>query len=193
MLAGLFGQLLGSDSFHALLLQLDIGDDQRFRQRARFRPLPQDGHEGKEAHHHQGADQPGRDRIPPAPPCQPAQEPHRARPDRLVVQEPAQVVGQPSGRRVPLAGLLLQALQADRLQVARRARLELTGPNRGAADDLQEGRHPIRAQERGPAGQHFVKDHPQRVDVRRRRDRCRRRFSCPIRDLLRRHVRRRAR
>ena len=41
---------------------------------------------------------------------------HGARPDRLVVQEPAQVVGQLSGRGVPLAGLLLQALQADRLK-----------------------------------------------------------------------------
>ena len=65
---------------------------------------------------HQGAEQYGRNRVPPAPSRHPAEEPHRSGPDRLVVQEPAQVVGQLTSRGVPLPGLFLQALQADRLQ-----------------------------------------------------------------------------
>ena len=50
--------------------------------------------------------------------------PRAAGPDRLAGQEAAQVVGQVRRRGVALAGLLLQALQADRLQVARHLRLQ---------------------------------------------------------------------
>ena len=58
-------------------------------------------------------------RIAPAPPPGPLRLTHRPRQDRLAGQEPAQVLGQSRAPSVPLARLLLQALQADRLQVAR--------------------------------------------------------------------------
>ena len=48
----------------------------------------------------------------------------RPRPDRLAGQEPPQVVGQRLRRGVSPRRVLLQALQADRLQVARQPRLE---------------------------------------------------------------------
>ncbi len=61
--------------------------------------------------------------------------------DRLAGQEPSQVVGQLLGRGVPPRRLLGQALQADRLQVARDPRLEPRRRHHLLVDDLPEGLH----------------------------------------------------
>ena len=62
-------------------------------------------------------------------------------------------------------GVLLQAFQADRLQVARHVRAQ---PRRrhglGRGDQLERLQRRI-AQERRPAGQRLVEDRPQRIDV----------------------------
>ena len=90
--------------------------------------------------------------------------------DRLAGQEPPQVVGQLLGRGVAPRRLLGEALQADRLQVARDPRLEPRRRHHLLVDDLPEGLHDRRGLEGGPAGEHLVEDRSQRVDVGRRAD-----------------------
>ena len=90
--------------------------------------------------------------------------------DRPAVEEPAQVVRQFQRGGVTTVGLLLQALQADRLEVAGRWPLELAGSERLLGRDLLERRERCRALERRAAGQHLVEDRTQGVDVGRRRD-----------------------
>ncbi len=155
-------------------MRLDVGGRQGCCQGLRLFPLPEDRGQREEAGRDQGNERPGRNRVTPAPPPQSAEEPHRPSPDWLVVQEPTQVPGKFLGRRVPLPRLFLQALQADRLQVAWRARLEVAGRNGGPADDLEQRGNPVRSQERWPPGQHFVQDHAERIDVCGGRGRCRR-------------------
>ena len=52
--------------------------------------------------------------------------------DRLVVEEPPQVFGHRLGRGVPPLGVLLDRLQDDRLQVARDAGVQRSGPWRSS-------------------------------------------------------------
>ena len=92
-----------------------------------------------------------------------------------------------SGRGVAPSRLLPQALQADRLQVARHARLQTAAaaPARRAAPAAGVQRR--RALERRPAGEQLVEDRAEGVDVGRRADRRR----LPL-GLLGGHVARRA-
>ena len=98
-----------------------------------------------------------------------------------------QVVGQGLGRQVPPARVLLQALQADRLEVARDLRVEPPRRlGRGLAHGVERLGHAVAA-ERGLAGQQGVEDRAQAVDVGGRGDRP----ATPA-GLLGRHVGRRA-
>ena len=72
-----------------------------------------------------GRRQRGHGRPPLAPEPRPLGRPDPARGDRPRVEPGAQVVGQRLGRGVPPPRVLLQALQADRLQVARDLGVEL--------------------------------------------------------------------
>ena len=102
--------------------------------------------------------------------------PDRPRHDRLAGQEPPQVLGQRGGRVVPLGRVLLQALQRDRLDVARQARHQPRRRHRLGRLDLLERLQHRRPPERRAAGQQLVEDRPQRVDVGRRADLP---WSCP--------------
>ena len=95
----------------------------------------------------------------------------RPRRDRPAVEEPPQVVGQRRGVGVSPARLLLQAFQADRLQVARDVGPHAArGGTTSVDDDQLEGLDRRLAQERRPAGQRLVEDRPQGVDVGGRAD-----------------------
>ena len=90
----------------------------------------------------------------------------RLRPHRLAALPPPQVVRQLRRRRVPPARLLLQTFQTDRLQIARRLRLQLPRRHRlvprapAASVSSVVGRL-----ERRTAGQALVQDRPQRIHV----------------------------
>ena len=88
--------------------------------------------------------------------------------DWLAGQEAAQVHGQLPRIGVALMGLFLQALQADRLQVARDFRLEPRGGDGGLTGDQHDRLQRRRAMERRPAGELVVQDRAQGVDVGRR-------------------------
>ena len=83
------------------------GDDGRGQQRQDRQPAR--GREG---------------RVAPAPAQDAPRAPDRAGQDRLVPEEPLQLVGELSARGVSPRRLLLQALEADRLQVAREAGMQ---------------------------------------------------------------------
>ena len=126
----------------------DRGDDERGREpgqrRLALRPHPEP---------HDRADRPGR--------------------DRLAAEPAVEVVGQRLGRGVAAPRVLLQALQADHLQVARaaagcsrdgRLRRAVRGPARAsrAPSRRANGARPVSS---------GVEDRPQAVDVGGRRDR----------------------
>jgi hypothetical protein len=135
---------------------------------------------------HDAADQVRHHRIAPAPPPGPLRFPRRPRQDRLAGQIAVQVLRQGRGAGVPLPGQLLQALQADRLQVARGARVEPgRWLGRPLADLLQRLGHRLAA-EGGPAGEQGVEDGAEAVDVAGGGHR-----AAPARGLLGRHVGRR--
>jgi hypothetical protein len=146
-------------------------------------PLVRDAGEPGQDGAGQRDQQPGHRRLAPAPAPQPPDLSHRPRLDRPMVQEAPQVVGQVEGAGVALARLLLQTLQADRLQVARHRRLQLSRRDRLASDDLLHRFQRTRPLERRPARQAFVEDRPQRVNVG-----CRADLRVAPQRLLRRHV-----
>ena len=76
---------------------------------------PHRGDQGEQGHRRE---QGGRPRIAPAPAPGLLGPAHPPRRDRLAAQPPLQVVRQVLSRAVSLLGLLLQALQADRLEIA---------------------------------------------------------------------------
>ena len=84
---------------------------------------------------------------------------------------------------VPPRRLLLQALQADRLQVARDRRIEPPRRHRLVADDLEHRVHRRGRLERRPAGDQGIERRPQRIHVGRRAD-----LAPLAAGLLRRHV-----
>ena len=90
--------------------------------------------------------------------------------DRVAFDEPAQVVGQRHGAGEPPRRVFLQAFEADRLQVMRDARLELSRRDRLLLDDLADRVDRIARPERRTADQQLVQDGAERVDVGRRAD-----------------------
>src|SRR5207247_1565251 len=85
--------------------------------------------------------------------------------DRLAAEEAAQVVRELAGRRIARSRLLVQTLQADRLQIARDARLQLAGRDWLIGPHLFERFEHRRALERRPAGQAFIEDCPQGINI----------------------------
>ena len=105
-------------------------------------------------------------RMTPRPLHQPLEQPGPPATDRLAVEVAFQVVGQFARAGVAVGGVLLQALQADRLQVARHP----AGCGRAAAIGLcsrtwSSVSRAVSRLERRPAGEQFVEDGAQRVDV----------------------------
>ena len=87
------------------------------------------------------------------------------RQDRLVVEEPPQVLGHRLGRRVAVARVLLDRLEDDRLQVAGDARVDRSRPGRLDGLDLLGERHPVGRVEGRPQHQQLVEGQAQRVEV----------------------------
>ncbi len=87
--------------------------------------------------------------------------------DRRAVQPAVQVVGQLPGRGIPPRRVFLQALQTDRLQVARQPGLQLARRDGLGILDLLEGFEHGGRSERRPARQQFIEDRSQGVDVGR--------------------------
>ncbi len=77
-----------------------------------------------------------------------------------------QVLGQVPGRTVALAGVLGQALHADRVQVSRHLRIALSGRQRSFSNDGEQRVEVGFAQQRRPAGEQLVEDGAQAVNVR---------------------------
>ncbi len=122
--------------------------------------------------------QPGHPRVAAGPSPGSPDRPHRPGRNRLAVEIPAEVVGQVQCAAVSLGGILLQALEADRLQVARHVRPEeVRGDGLGVDDQLQclQGRL---AQERRPAGERLVQYRSQGINVGRRADVLRAPWAC---------------
>ena len=133
-------------------------------------PLPDDPREPQDRDHQDRRRQARLDRPAPGPLPGPPRGPDRPRHDRPARQETAQVIRQRLGRRVTPVRLLLQALQADGLQVARDVALEPARRHRLLRHHLLE-----RGQRRGPlegrpAGEHLVQERAQAVDIDGGRD-----------------------
>ncbi len=113
----------------------------------------------------------------------------RPRQNRLTVQVPPQIGRQFARVGVPSAGFLLQALQADRVQIARHMTIQRAGRHDVLFLDLpQRFQHVGRLRlDRRAASQHFVEDRTQGIHVGRRRD-----VVGGAHGLFRRHVARRA-
>ena len=111
--------------------------------------------------------------VPPGPLDQPFDRAGAAAQDRLAPQEPRQVFGKGGGRAIPPLGLLLQAFQADRLQVARHLVVQPRRRRRLLRDDLLHRVCRRRGAEWRPTRQQLVKDRSQAVDIRCRPDRVR--------------------
>ncbi len=90
--------------------------------------------------------------------------------DRLAVQPAAQVVGQLLGGPVPLVPLLLEALEADRFQIARDLGIQAGRGNGLLREHLQKRGFHCPGAKRRPAGQLFVKQRTQGIDVCGRTD-----------------------
>ncbi len=110
---------------------------------------------------------------------------HPASPDGLAGLPAPQVLGQVGGAGVPPAGILLQALQAHRLQVARRFALQTHQRHGLVLDHLGQCFHHRGRSEGRPPGETLVENGPQRIRVRCGPD------VLLALGLLRRHVRRR--
>ena len=91
--------------------------------------------------------------------------PGRPRQDRLIPQKATEIIGQIRRRRIPLLRRLLQAFQANVFQIARHPGIEPRGRHRILGNDLPLGFRGGFSPERGTAGQHFVKNRAQRIDV----------------------------
>ena len=89
--------------------------------------------------------------------------------DDVALKEPLQVVGKRLGRGIAVLGHLLEAFQADGLELTGNVRDKLVGRHRIALEDLDDGLHHARRVERRPAAQQLVEDGPQAIDVGRRR------------------------
>ena len=95
---------------------------------------------------------------------------HRAGPDRLAGLEAPEVKSQVLGGGITAAGFLPQALQANGFEVARHGRLEAPGRYRLVLPHQAQRRINRRRRERRAAGQGFVEDRPQAINIHRRGD-----------------------
>ena len=101
---------------------------------------------------------------------QPLDRPRPPGQDRHPLAKPPQVVRQRRGGRVA-PRRLGQALETDRLQIARRAGLQLRRTDRlGVAITCTACRSAVAPRNGGRPVEQLVQDRPQRVDVRRRAD-----------------------
>ena len=113
----------------------------------------------------------GQRRIAAAPHRRSHGHPDRPGLDRLAVEPSCQVFGQRQGTGIPSARLLLQALLADDLQVARHPGIEPRGGLGRLAAHLVERLDQRGPGERRPAREQGVQDRAQAIDIRRRRER----------------------
>ncbi len=104
-------------------------------------------------------------RASPRPADQPLGRAVRAAQDRLPRRPPLQVVGKGGGRAVAVGRLRTQALQADRLQVAIDLRVEPPRRGRFAGEPPGQSLQRRVVGEGRPAGEEFVEDGPEGVDV----------------------------
>jgi hypothetical protein len=102
---------------------------------------------------------------PPGPDPRPLQRPHPPCLDRLVGQEPPQVLPQRLGRRVTILRVLGARLQDDRLPVAGNARVERARPRRVLGLDPLDELEPVGRLERRPERDQLVEGQAQGVDV----------------------------
>ena len=86
--------------------------------------------------------------------------------DRVVGRKARQVVGEFGGAGIAAAGVLFQALQRDRFQVAGQSRREARRRRRFFANDLEHDVHGRIARERQPAGHELIEQDAQRINVR---------------------------
>ena len=96
--------------------------------------------------------------------------PDRPSLNRPVVEEPPQVVGQLGRGRVALLRVLLQTFQTDRLEVRRDLRLQRAHADRIAVPHLFQRVVNRASLERRTAGEKFVQDRAEGMDVRGRAD-----------------------
>ncbi len=121
-------------------------------------------------HQHHCSSQPRPRRIPLAPAPRPFHAAHRPGPDRLPALEAPQILRQCRRRRITLAWLFLEALQANRLQVARRLGLQPAHRDRILGQHLRQCVEYVRRLERRTPGQAFVEDRAESINVRCRTD-----------------------
>ena len=107
----------------------------------------------------------------------------RAGRDRFSARPALQVVGQVAGGGVASGGRFRERLQTDRFRVAINRRVELSRCNRLLFEHLPERLHRRRRLEGRAAGEEFIEDRSQRVDVGRGT-----KLGGPARSLLWRHV-----
>ncbi len=88
-----------------------------------------------------------------------------AGPDGLVQQEATQVLGHRLGRGISPPRVLLDRLQDDRLEVARDAAVQRSGPRRLLVLDHLDQLQPVGCDERGPERHQLVQGQPQRVEI----------------------------
>ncbi len=93
---------------------------------------------------------------------------HRLRHDRQARQEPPQIVGQRRRALIPLPRFLLQALEADRLEIARNGHIEPPRRHWFGADYLEYRLHRGGRLERRPARDQRIEGRPQGINVGRR-------------------------
>ena len=93
--------------------------------------------------------------------------PCRCRPgaNGVAIDEPTQIIRKIAGGGKAAGRVLLQAFQANCLQVSWNARLELARGNGFLLDNLTDRVDRIAGPERRTADQHFVEDCTQRIDV----------------------------
>ena len=125
---------------------------------------------GEHQHPGEHAAEHGDHRVAPGPPPVSLHGADLAGPDRLVGQEPPQVLGHRLGRRVASRAFLFKALQADRFQVDRQPGLQAARRHRLNLAHQVERVQGAHAPKRRPACKHFIKDHAQGVDIGGRRD-----------------------
>ena len=104
-------------------------------------------------------------RPPPRPLQPPTDDSHRPSRDRFPCAEAAEVCAERLGTGVSSGRVFLKALQGDRLEVDRQPRLEPGGGRRVGRAYLLKRVEDRRRAERRPAGQQFVQDRPERVNV----------------------------